>query len=225
MPKLPKSPKHPKVPLWKKGIVAVATLGIIAGSATVAKRVIDPTELVMGVIDGDTFVIGNEQRVRLFDADSPEPSYCYGEESKIALTDKIMGKRVILKNLSTDVYGRIVANVYLDGEFVNEYMVKNGYAVSHRDPGLDTNLIKVAGIYAKQNKIGLFSEQCYQPNPPNPKCIIKGNITQDKNTKIYFVPGCNHYTQTIIEKFLGEDYFCTEKEAQEAGFTKSPECK
>lgn len=204
--------------------MAVGATVIIAGSATVAHKVISPGEKVVAVIDGDSFKIGNNQTIRLFGADAPELQYCFGEEAKEALTKKISGKTVILKELKTDVYRRVMALVYLDGESINEYMVKNGFAESHRDAGTETDVINTAGDFAKTNKLGIYSQKCYQLSPPNPKCVVKGNVTQLNGTKVYFVPGCNHYAPTIIEKFKGEDWFCSESAAKAAGFTKSPEC-
>lgn len=209
---------------WKRVALAVGATAIIAGSVGVAKKLISPGEKVVAVIDGDSFKIGNDQTIRLFGADAPELQYCFGQEAKVALTKKISGKTVILKELKTDIYRRVMALVYLDGESVNEYMVKNGFAESHRDGGTETDAINTAQDFAKANKLGIFSPKCYQLNPPNPKCIVKGNITQSDGAKVYFVPGCNHYTSTIIEKFKGENWFCSETAAKSEGFTKSPEC-
>jgi micrococcal nuclease len=209
---------------WKKVAIAVGATAIIAGSAAVVHKVISPGEKVVAVIDGDTFKIGYDQNIRLFGADAPELQYCFGQEAKDALIKKISGKTVILKELRTDIYRRVMALVYLDGESINEYMVKNGFAESHRDAGTETDAINTAQDFAKANKLGIFSPKCYQLNPPNPKCLIKGNITQADGSKVYFVPGCNHYGPTIIEKYKGEDWFCSETSAKAAGFTKSPEC-
>lgn len=209
--------------LLKKASIGIA-IGLIAGGIVVAKRMVDPGENVANVIDGDTFQLPSKQLVRLMGVDAPELENCFGYESKEALTKKISGEKVVLKEVGTDMYRRILALVYLDGELVNEYMAKNGYAESHRDAGSQTDIINKAADFAKSNKLGIFSPKCYQLNPPDPKCLIKGNITQDKNTKFYYVPGCNHYTQTVIEKYKGEQWFCTEAEAQKAGFKKAPEC-
>lgn len=205
------------------GIVAGAI--ILAGTLPVAKHIIDPGEKVVEVIDGDSFKIGNNQTVRLFGADAPEINYCFGKESKQALEKKILGKKVILKELKTDIYRRVMALVYLGGELINEFMVKNGFAESHRTAGSQTDVINEAEDVAKLNNLGVFSKDCYQKTPPNPKCIIKGNITQDTTAKVYFLPSCSNYSQVIIEKSKGEDWFCTEKEAIDAGFTKSSTCK
>lgn len=74
-------------------------------------------------------------------------------------------------------------------------------------------------------KKGVFSPQCYQTeNPDNPKCLIKANIDKVTDTRLYYYPGCAQYKYTIVEKDIGEDWFCTEKEAQKAGFEKAKTC-
>ncbi|RLC34391.1 nuclease, partial [Candidatus Shapirobacteria bacterium] len=45
-----------------------------------------------------------------------------------------------------------------------------------------------------------------------------------KHAKVYHLPNCNEYKRTIVELHLGESWFCTEKEAQQAGYIKSKHC-
>jgi hypothetical protein len=54
-------------------------------------------------------------------------------------------------------------------------------------------------------------------------CVIKGNISSKKE-KIYHLPGCPNYGQTIIEVGAGEMMFCSEAEATKAGWRKSGNC-
>jgi endonuclease YncB( thermonuclease family) len=46
-----------------------------------------------------------------------------------AVSDKILNRNITLRNVSTEKYGRLLANIYLDGECINDWMLKNGYAV------------------------------------------------------------------------------------------------
>lgn len=55
-------------------------------------------------------------------------------------------------------------------------------------------------------------------------CVIKGNISSKNKEKIYHLPGCLSYTATIIEAAAGERWFCTEKEARDAGWRKALNC-
>ena len=98
---------------------------------------------VIKVVDGDTFWVddGTEKgkKVRLIGVDAPESRRTgrkevgyYGKESKIFLTQLLLGKDVRLEYDvdPTDRYGRSLAYVYLkDGTFVNAELVKKGYAM------------------------------------------------------------------------------------------------
>ena len=211
---------------FKKAVVAIGAIGIIAGSVPVVKRVIDPSELVTEVIDGDTFRIGNRQTIRFYSVDAPELGNCYGEEAKEALTKKILGKKVIIKSPRTDYYKRVQAYVYVDGEFVNEYMVKNGFAMEHGEGTPETDIVKEANTFAKENKLGIYSEKCSPLVSENKNCVIKGQIPYDygPEKKVYLLPGCRNYERTKVERFRGEDWFCSEKEAKDVGFTKYEYC-
>jgi len=39
------------------------------------------------------------------------------------------------------------------------------------------------------------------------------------------MPECDRYTLTVVEKYKGEDWFCTEAEAKKAGYVKSKNCE
>jgi endonuclease YncB( thermonuclease family) len=52
-------------------------------------------------------------------------------------------------------------------------------------------------------------------SPPG-KCVIKGNVSD--NGRIYHVPGSAFYDRTKIDEDKGERWFCTEGEAQAAGW-------
>jgi endonuclease YncB( thermonuclease family) len=53
------------------------------------------------------------------------------KKSRDALSTTIMGKIVTLKNVSTEKYGRILADVYLGDLCINEWMLTNNYAVKY----------------------------------------------------------------------------------------------
>ena len=50
-------------------------------------------------------------------------------------------------------------------------------------------------------------------------CKIKGNINSKKE-KIYHLPGGRWYEKTQIDETRGEHWFCTEEEAEKAGWRK-----
>jgi len=103
---------------------------------------------VVKVYDGDTITIAaklpdtkNSElyrfQVRLNGIDSPEIKGGSEHEKELAknsrdeLSKLIMGKIVELKNVSTEKYGRILADVYYGDLNVCEWMLKNGYAVKY----------------------------------------------------------------------------------------------
>ena len=51
---------------------------------------------------------------------------------------------------------------------------------------------------------------------PVPGCAIKGNVS--KRGRIYHIPGSPQYEQTVVDESQGERWFCTEQEAQAAGW-------
>lgn len=52
-------------------------------------------------------------------------------------------------------------------------------------------------------------------------CDIKGNISYNTGEKIYHVPGQSYYAATEINTSYGEKWFCSEQEAQAAGWRKA----
>ncbi|MBM3205336.1 thermonuclease family protein [Candidatus Shapirobacteria bacterium] len=91
---------------------------------------------VIKVIDGDTFEIKGGQKVRLIGMDTPEldekdkTKKCYALKAFLKTKELLEGREVRLeKDVSeTDQYGRWLRYVYLDDLFVNDYLVKQGYA-------------------------------------------------------------------------------------------------
>ena len=184
------------------------------------------TVKVIDVIDGDTFITDDKLRIRLFGVDAPELGDCMGEKAKDRLGELVIGKTVELTEPIPDKFGRLMALVYVNDFLVNEVIVKKGLGLYQRQGGTETEILKQANQYARENSLGIFSQECYQrvANPNNPNCIIKGNIASRNGEKIYYLPNCSNYNQVIVEKNKGESWFCTEREAQDAGYTKSVNC-
>lgn len=99
-------------------------------------------ERVRHVVDGDTLVLEDNQRVRLIGVDTPEvdhPRYNrvgepFGEEAKQYLKSRIEGQEVQLESGSEayDKYGRRLAFVYFNNECLNESLLREGYAEAIR---------------------------------------------------------------------------------------------
>lgn len=181
--------------------------------------------LVLEVLDGDTLLLEGDVRLRLRGIDAPELKFCGGPQAKIELEKLAKDKRVVLQEQILDTWGRPMALVYSEGKLINEKILQTGWARFHSDNHSKKETLKAAYENAKNQKIGIFSPLCWQTeNPDNPKCLIKGNLDKNSADKKYYFPGCSQYDFTIVEKDIGENWFCSESEAQKAGFTKSETC-
>lgn len=194
--------------------------------------------IVERVVDGDTLILDDKSVVRLLLIDAPEPESCFGPEAKKELQSLVLGKRVRLQKdtTATDSRNRLLRYVFVysedpraDNIFVNEEMLKNGFAKlfpQTKDRLFQELLINSAGS-AKNNQKGLYkacTEVSDVVEQTDPKCNIKGNNSQYDIGKKYFFPGCANYPNVKMEKKNGDEWFCTEKEAQQAGYSKATNC-
>ena len=96
----------------------------------------DDTWKVSRVVDGDTIKLENGETVRYIGIDTPEtvdprkPVQCFGKEASGKNRELVEGREVrLVKDISeTDKYKRILRYVYIGDVFVNDYLVRNGYA-------------------------------------------------------------------------------------------------
>ncbi|MBI5356962.1 thermonuclease family protein [Candidatus Collierbacteria bacterium] len=180
---------------------------------------------VLGVIDGDTLVLDGKVRLRLRSVDAPELDFCGGPEAKQELERLVSEKKVAVKEQIIDQRGRPMGLVYADGKSVNEQILTSGWGRFHSDITDEKENLKAAYEKAKEQKLGIWGPKCQQTeNTDNPKCNIKGNIDKNSDRRNYYFPGCAQYNFTIVEKDMGEGWFCSEKEAQKAGYTRSKTC-
>lgn len=104
--------------------------------------------LVTRVVDGDTIEVrldGRSEDVRLIGVDTPEtvkpgtPVQCYGERASHFTKQRLTGQRVrlIFGVERRDIYGRLLAYVYVGGRFFNPILVRRGLARSLTIPPND----------------------------------------------------------------------------------------
>lgn len=206
------------------------------------------TVRVARVIDGDTIELEGGTRVRYIGINAPEtvdprkPVECFGVEASKKNRELVEGKSVRLKKdvSETDKYGRLLRYVWVgdpstssgQATFVNLELVREGYAaVSTYPPD-----VKYAGAFveaereAREAGSGLWGA-CGGTTSALPEvvgqeengCTIKGNINAS-GEKIYHLPGCPYYERTKIDAARGERWFCTEAEAEAAGWRKAQNC-
>lgn len=96
---------------------------------------------VIDVYDGDTitakvdlgFLVSQEMKLRLYGIDTPElrgPERPEGLKVRDILREKILNKEVIIHSYKDKQgkYGRYLANIFLDGEDINQWLVDQGHA-------------------------------------------------------------------------------------------------
>jgi len=179
---------------------------------------------VTRVIDGDTFDADNGERYRLYEIDAPEfPKGCLSEEAKARLESLTQNETVSLTPFQRDNFGRILVHIYYKNIFINELLVEEGYALYSKDKNLNINSLKIekAQEKAKLTQRGIWSNLC-QTKKDN--CLIKGNYRSANNARIYHTPDCYNYDKITIKPGTTDRWFCTEIEAQQAGFRKSLDC-
>lgn len=182
--------------------------------------------LVIEVLDGDTILLEGDVKLRLRNVDAPELQYCGGSQAKDLLTKLTKDRKVVIKEEIIDQWGRPMALIFQGNTLVNLEILKSGWARFHHDQSSRSDELKKASDEAKGQAKGIFSHLCYQKeNPIDPNCNIKGNIDKNSGAKKYYFPGCVQYDFTIVEKDIGDDWFCTENEAQKAGFIKAETCR
>lgn len=184
------------------------------------------------VVDGDTFAVG-DTRVRLFGIDAPENGQpCADQRGRqIDCGDWVTrqvaaqfdGVQTTCVEIEKDRYDRSVATCIVQQQDVGGWIVSEGLAwayLRYSDAyALDEKSAAVAsrGIWAFdiENPATFRAVQAAAPTPSGP-CVIKGNISDSGS--IYHMPHNRDYDRTWINEAKGERWFCSESEAQAAGW-------
>lgn len=99
-----------------------------------------------------------------------------------------------------------------------EITYTNGIETNRKILETETTKSPVSEVVAR----GTYVPPKITTNPtPSQNCNIKGNISYRTGEKIYHVPGQQYYNNTEIDTSAGERWFCSEAEAQAAGWRKS----
>jgi len=142
---------------------------------TAIKEAQSKTYKVVEVVDGDTIKIlydGVKTSVRLIGIDTPEtvdprePVQCFGKEASAKMKSLVDGKEVGIMFDSTqgtkDKYGRLLLYIWVDNIFVNELMIKEGYAYeyTYSTPYQYQTQFKEAQRLAESSESGLWGDIC-----------------------------------------------------------------
>jgi micrococcal nuclease len=117
---------------------------------------------VIRVVDGDTIEVsigGRVDDVRYIGIDTPEtvkpgePVQCYGPQASGRNHELVEGRDVRLEfdRELRDVYGRLLAYVYVGDRFINEELVRGGYA---RTLEIEPNTSRAGPLAAAEEAAG-----------------------------------------------------------------------
>lgn len=186
------------------------------------------------VIDGDTIDVG-DVRVRIHGIDAPEKDQkCTSKQDQqwpcgawvsAQVRERLQGRIATCVRVEIDKYGRVVATCSVNGDDVGRGLVSDGLAFAYRKYSMAYDLDEKA---AAVNERGLHASHIQNPalyrktrakgrNPPDQNCLVKGNISSS-GTRIFHVVGQRFYEQTGINTGKGERWFCTTREAINAGW-------
>ncbi|GMI72629.1 Ca2+-dependent nuclease, calcium dependent nuclease 2 [Hibiscus trionum] len=90
------------------------------------KKIIDSGYRVLNLQNQE--ILARKYRIRLRGIDAPESSMPYGKEAKEELVKLVQGKCLRVPVYDEDLYGRCVGDIYCNGKFVQEVMLKKGLA-------------------------------------------------------------------------------------------------
>ena len=158
---------------------AVLLLAVVAALAAPTIASPSDTYRIDHVTDGDTVVLGNGQRVRLVQIDTPEVYFgteCYGPQAS-AVTKRLLpvGVRVrLLPEPATDrvdVYGRLLRYVIRasDGVDVNVRLVAFGAAAPYfykGRRGAFADRLEALAMRARAKHLGLWGACPHTPYDP-----------------------------------------------------------
>ena len=207
------------------------------------------------VREGDHVVIGSS-RIRLGGIDAPSVDqlclnnagerWTCGAAARDELAKHTDGKSWSCHVLRTDRRGRQIAHCEVDGEDIQQWMVKNGWALSYARFSHDYDADEKAAREAKAgmwqgafiapwdwrvrnkkttilgaakapaNAHATLLASASGPVAPSPDCTIKGNVN-GAGECIYHKPTSRWYAQIKMKISKGTRWFCSVEEAEAAG--------
>ena len=115
--------------LWIKGArmnAEAAKVWAISKNPELAQSV--PSARVIKVIDGDSLVLGTGEEIRLAGINAPEWYEPGGRKAEAFLRGMVYHKIVDIKRIKQGYYGRVIADISMNGQDVGAALVKAGLA-------------------------------------------------------------------------------------------------
>ena len=143
-----------------KKFLGTLILGLLACNISFADN--------LKIVDGDTIVL-NGEKIRFSGIDTPELKqtcmngdqkvFC-GKLAKMLLVKKIGNKTPECIREGKDVYKRTLAECFINGESLSDFLVRSGYAFAYRR--YSEKFIEDEE-FAKENKLGMWSMKFEYP--------------------------------------------------------------
>ncbi|HET7792107.1 MAG TPA: thermonuclease family protein [Rhizobacter sp.] len=114
----------------KQAIASLLWLALCAGAQAFSG-------VVVRVTDGDTLWLrpddgGRAVKVRMEGIDAPERCQPWGPQAKAALASRVLNQHVQVKQRAYDDYQRVIGGLWMNGEDIAAWMVREGHAWSYR---------------------------------------------------------------------------------------------
>ena len=131
------------------------------------QEILSTTKVI--ITDGDTIKFNNK-KIRLHGIDTPEikqlcknkngEDYKCGVKAKLALINLISSHQVKCSIHGKDRYKRLIATCFVKNININEWLVKEGWALAYRRYSKD---YVDEELFAKNNKLGLWKGDFLEP--------------------------------------------------------------
>jgi endonuclease YncB( thermonuclease family) len=237
------------LPMLKKLLFAIPVL--VLPALAIAADVTGPAK----IREGDQITIGTT-RIRLGGIDAPSlDQLCLNPQGErwtcgVAARDELVrhvgDKSWTCHVRRTDRRGLLVARCDVDGEDVQQWLVKNGWALSYtrfsHDYDADEKAARDAraGLWAgafiapwdwrirnkktvvmgavkpPETASAILLASASGPVAPSPDCTIKGNVNRSGEC-IYHTPSSRWYAQIKMHVSKGTRWFCSVEDAEAAG--------
>jgi len=125
-------PRHRKPQIF---ITALLFLTVSACSSNSDEQQASQADVIR-VIDGDTVVISDDERVRLIGIDTPENGQCGFDEAKQAIEKLLASGSATFYSGTTsdkDKYDRLLRYIEVEGIDVGLNLISNGFAIARYD--------------------------------------------------------------------------------------------
>jgi endonuclease YncB( thermonuclease family) len=205
--------------------------------------------------DGDQLTIGST-RIRLAGIDAPAldqlclnataERWTCGAAAHDALVARAGDKSWTCHVQRIDRFGRSVAKCEVDGEDIQQWMVKSGWALAYihyshayeaeektareAKAGLwqgaffapwdwrvrNKKAVVLGSVKAKHDALPILLASASGPVAPSPACRIKGNVN-GAGVCIYHTPASRWYARINMRVSKGTRWFCSKEEAEAAG--------